>query len=396
MTGSVRWSRRCGSFASSLERLQRKAIERENAPEKQKVLRTLSVPEVASLLEVPVGDVIRECRQSDIEQKARLSFADFSRLREGFHARTGKWQFRPTRGQEDDLACVVFANFKGGSGKTTSSVHFAQYMARRGYRVLLVDLDSQGSATGLFGVDPGLDVGERDGFAGWVLAEDGEELQRDQLVRRTYWPTIDLVPAGPGLSGAEDLLTARLRGEGGGHGNPFEELASFLATVESNYDIAVVDVRPDVNVLMACAHQAAHGLIVPVRPMMGDLQSTGSFLRYLAKHYEGAEVEGRAPILTKFVKVLVTQFDPTDPSEGALVSVMRRLHPEMMLDGEFVDSRVMGSSHFAKETLFEYEAQGDRAAYARVLASVNKVCRAIEAEVVAVWGRSLSSIKVVA
>jgi chromosome partitioning protein len=394
MADDLRWSRRCGGFATSLERLQRKAIERENAPERQKVLRMMSIPEAAGLLEVPVGDVIRECRQREIEQKGRLSFADFGRLRESLYAKTGDRRFRPTRAQGDELACVVFANFKGGSGKTTSSVHFAQYMARRGYRILLVDLDSQGSATGLFGLDPGLDVGEHDGFAGWVLAEEGEELRRDRLVRGTYWPTIDLVPAGPGLSGAEDLLTTRLRGEGGEHGSPFEELANFLATVESGYDVAVVDVRPDVNILMACAHQAADGLIVPVRPMMGDLQSTGSFLRYLAKHYERAE--GKAPIQTKFVKVLVTQFDPTDPSEGALVSIMRRLHPEMMLDGEFLDSRVMGSSHYAKETLFEYEPQGDRAAYARVLASVNGICRAIEAEVVAGWGRSLSSVKEIA
>src|SRR3954449_5837853 len=235
------WSRRCGGFASSLERLQRKAIERENAPEKQKVLRSLSVPEAAGLLELPLGDVIRECRKSDIAQKGRLSFADLGRLRERFYAATGKRQFRPTRGQGDDLARVVFANFKGGSGKTTSSVHFAQYMARRGYRVLLVDLDSQGSATALFGVDPGLDVGERDGFAGWVLADEGEELRRDRLVRTTYWPTIDLVPAGPGLSGAEDLLTTRLRAQAAGQGSPFDELANFLATVQSDYDVAVVD-----------------------------------------------------------------------------------------------------------------------------------------------------------
>ena len=105
------------------------------------------------------------------------------------------------RGRGEGLACVVFANFKGGSGKTTSSVHFAQYMARRGYRVLVVDLDSQGSATGLFGVDPGLDVGQRDGFAGWVLAEEGEELPRERLVeghtgRPSIWSPAVLVYQG--------------------------------------------------------------------------------------------------------------------------------------------------------------------------------------------------------
>ena len=130
--------------------------------------------------------------------------------------------------------------------------------------------------------------------------------------------------------------------------------------------------------------------------MMGDLQSTGSFLRYLAEHYERAEGEGGASVQTKFIKVLVTQFDPADPSESALVSVMRRLHPEMMLDGEFVDSRVMGSSHYAKETCLSMSNAAIGRRMLRVLATVDRVCRAIEAEVVAVWGRSLPSLDEVA
>jgi cellulose biosynthesis protein BcsQ len=44
-------------------------------------------------------------------------------------------------------------------------VHFAQYMAREGYRVLLVDLDSQGSATAQFGIDPSSEVGLDNSFA---------------------------------------------------------------------------------------------------------------------------------------------------------------------------------------------------------------------------------------
>jgi chromosome partitioning protein len=261
--------------------------------------------------------------------------------------------------------------------------------------VLLIDLDSQGSATGLFGLDPGVDVGERGGFAGWVLAEPDEDLELDRLVRKTYWPTIDLVPAGPGLSAAEDRLTARLRGFDSDQGDPFAEMGKFLETVGGDYDISVVDVRPDVNILMSCAHQAADGLVVPVRPMMGDLQSTMSFFRYLAAHYQREEGEG-ARIGTQFVKVLVTQFDPNDGSEVALVTALRKHHPELMLEGEFLDSRVMGSSHYAKETLFEYEPRGDRAAHSRVLASVNTVCRSIERELVAKWKRPRSQIRKVA
>jgi chromosome partitioning protein len=395
MSDELPWSQHCGAFALLLERMQRRAIERENAPEMEKVLRSLTVPEVSTLLDLSQGDVVRTCRENGIDLNSRVSFADLVRLRDILFERTGDWRFNPGRRDGEALASVVFANFKGGSGKTTSSVHFAQYMARRGYRVLLIDLDSQGSATGLFGLDPGVDVGERGGFAGWVLAEPDEDLELDRLVRKTYWPTIDLVPAGPGLSAAEDRLTARLRGFDSDQGDPFAEMGKFLETVGGDYDISVVDVRPDVNILMSCAHQAADGLVVPVRPMMGDLQSTMSFFRYLAAHYQREEGEG-ARIGRQFVKVLVTQFDPNDGSEVALVTALRKHHPELMLEGEFLDSRVMGSSHYAKETLFEYEPQGDRAAHSRVLASVNTVCRSIERELVAKWKRPRSQIRKVA
>src|SRR6185312_7978458 len=98
------------------------------------------------------------------------------------------------------------ANFKGGSGKTTSAVHFAQHMALNGYRVLLADLDSQGSATALFGVDPGQEVMRSNSFTGWL---EGDTNASSNLPLKTYWPTIDLLPGGPVLQQAEFALAQR-------------------------------------------------------------------------------------------------------------------------------------------------------------------------------------------
>ena len=53
---------------------------------------------------------------------------------------------------------LAVTNFKGGSGKTTTSVHLAQYLALQGYRVLAVDLDPQASLSALLGVLPETDV----------------------------------------------------------------------------------------------------------------------------------------------------------------------------------------------------------------------------------------------
>lgn len=53
-------------------------------------------------------------------------------------------------------ACQVLTifNLKGGSAKTSSVAHVGQLLGLRGYRVLLIDLDSQASLTNLFGLLP--------------------------------------------------------------------------------------------------------------------------------------------------------------------------------------------------------------------------------------------------
>ncbi len=55
------------------------------------------------------------------------------------------------------MPVVTIFNLKGGSAKTSTVAHVGQLLGLRGYRVLLIDLDSQASLTNLFGVTPELD-----------------------------------------------------------------------------------------------------------------------------------------------------------------------------------------------------------------------------------------------
>jgi cellulose biosynthesis protein BcsQ len=59
-------------------------------------------------------------------------------------------------------------NFKGGSGKTTTAIHLAQYLALRGYRVLAVDLDPQASLTAMLGYQPETDIGQDETLMGVI------------------------------------------------------------------------------------------------------------------------------------------------------------------------------------------------------------------------------------
>lgn len=93
----------------------------------------------------------------------------------------------------EKLQIVSVMNFKGGSGKTTTSAHLAQYLALRGYRVLAIDLDPQASLSALFGHQPELDVGEGETIYGAIRYDEGRR-HISEIVRETYTPGLHCVP----------------------------------------------------------------------------------------------------------------------------------------------------------------------------------------------------------
>ena len=64
----------------------------------------------------------------------------------------------PARGPKDTPAIIAVQNFKGGVGKSTVTTHLAHYFAVQGYRVLVVDCDSQATTTTLFGFNPHFNI----------------------------------------------------------------------------------------------------------------------------------------------------------------------------------------------------------------------------------------------
>ena len=376
------------TIAAVLRAAGRAAIEAENAPDKRKRLRSFSVAEAAHILAVSPATVRRAVASLNAATpsppRTRLEFTEIQALRPVLRgAGPGR---RLEQGEE--LSVVAFTNFKGGSAKTTGGVHCAQYLALQGYRVLLVDLDSQGSATAQFGLDPSGEVDANNSFAAWTTARDeGRVLDAHRLCQRTYWPGIHLVPAGPALAIAEDSLSRRVAGLTE-PGLPFNELAAFLHAVAGFYDVAIVDTRPDVNMLMTTALHAATGLVVPTRATMTDLASTGEFFAHLASYISEVEDTLGQTLPTRFTRILVSAYDPADRSQDALFTLLQDRFGPTVLAVPFLHSRAMGTAGFGKETIYEYEPSTDRTAYTRVLASANAVNAAILEDIERAWGRT--------
>jgi len=148
-----------------------------------------------------------------------------------------------TEGQGDDMKIIAIANQKGGTGKTSTTVHLGAALVRTGMEVLLVDLDPQASLTEYF-----LDPADQAPTV-YNLLMEGTPLQPLQL-----GDTIRLLPANIDLAAAEVLLPAKTNHE--------KRLSRFLRAYE--YDYCLIDCPPSLGVLTRNALTAAHAVLIPV------------------------------------------------------------------------------------------------------------------------------------
>jgi chromosome partitioning protein len=155
----------------------------------------------------------------------------------------------------------ALANQKGGVGKTTTAVNLAACLAHAGEAVLVIDLDPQANATS--------GLGERANGSSTYDLLDGVPLA--ELVRRTRFAHLDLVPARPDLAGAVVELARRPDGE--------RFLASSLGDVRERYAFVFLDCPPSLGPLTVNALAAADRVLVPVQAEYYALEGLAQLLR---------------------------------------------------------------------------------------------------------------------
>jgi chromosome partitioning protein len=200
---------------------------------------------------------------------------------------------------------VALVNVKGGVGKTTTAVNLADVFARSGLRVLLVDLDPQGSATHSLGVARG----EANPSTAEVLAGKAEAAE---AIRPSGVESVDLLPSALRLAGA-DLALARRQ-------EPEKLLKRALAPVRRRYDVTVIDSPPGVNILSLNALAASDAFIVPVAPHHLDMDALAGFLELLE------EMRERLGKLPELLGILLTMVDHRTLVTDEVVQALRKAY----------------------------------------------------------------------
>jgi chromosome partitioning protein len=196
---------------------------------------------------------------------------------------------------------IVCANAKGGTGKTSLSVHLAAGLAQQGHPVLLVDLDAQGNAsTWLLGEIPPT-AAAAEALRGHLRLEDGHPVPT--------CPGLHLLTGGPTIASAEIALAAEVAGE--------TLLRRALSRRPSRYDYVVLDCPPALGLTVVSAFVAADGVIVPVPPAFLALSGLAQLEDTLGR------VVDRLGARARLLGAVLVAADPREAITGEIRTLLR-------------------------------------------------------------------------
>ena len=181
---------------------------------------------------------------------------------------------------------IAFSNQKGGVGKTTSCVNLSAYLALKGYKCLLVDLDPQGNATsGL-----GFSKSEVKNSVYNVMIDD---MPIEEAAVKTCVDGLDLLPSNIDLAGAEvELVYVKDREK---------VLRKVLERAKNSYDFITIDCPPSLGLLTINALASSDAVIIPIQ----------------SEYYA---LEGLSQLMNT-IKLVVKHLNPTLKIEGVVLTM---------------------------------------------------------------------------
>jgi len=363
-------------------------------PSARKSLRRFASGEAAKLIGINDGYL----RQLSLEGKGpepetsangrrSYSFEDIQGLRAYLDASCkSARRYLPHRQGSDHIQVLTVVNFKGGSGKTTTAAHLAQYLTLKGYRVLAIDLDPQASLSALHGFQPEFDIGENETLYGAIRYDDARRDIRE-VINPTYFPGLDIIPGNIELMEFEHESPKALAERPSIDALFFARLAQALAPVERSYDVVVIDCPPQLGFLTLSALCAATAVLVTVHPQMLDVMSMCQFL-IMTSDLLNVVAKAGGNMEYDWLRYLVTRYEPIDGPQTQMVGFMRSLFGERMLTNQMVKSTAISDAGITKQTLYEVSReQFTRATYDRAIEALENVNGEIEGLICKAWGR---------
>ena len=270
----------------------------------------------------------------------------------------------PRKPEGENAAIIGVLNLKGGSQKTTNTQLFAQHLAIRGYRVLLLDTDPQGSLSLFFGKIPDDTVNYEHTMAPYMLEdedalieagyEEGASETLHYAIQKTYWSNIDIIPSC--LQNLNiDLLLPKMQEKADTNAmQRVMKLRYGLVGVSEDYDFILVDGTPSLNISTVNVISACDMCFVPTPAAMMDYASTLKFtglIRDSIQSYDEINFYPNIPdiryFITKYTRSSYAQF------MGQLIRKVFTVERGDVLSNEAYASDEIGKANNSIYTIYE-------------------------------------------
>lgn len=241
---------------------------------------------------------------------------------------------------------ISILNFKGGVGKTTTSINLGASLAMRGHKVLIIDVDGQRNATSIL----------RYGKTDEDVAEENKLTIFEYLTGETselfcYRTAIDnlmLVPSSEGMRNIEIKLNSRKNRE--------HILGKFAKQMLPHFDFILIDCPPGKGVIIDNAMTASDHIVIPITCEMLSLEGMADLMREVQEVKE--ELNDKLDILG----LLATMYDGRIKMHRQLYEALRENFPGKVFDARIRRNTSLGEFLGNAPSIFQYAPESNGAA----------------------------------